>query len=636
MKYLNTRIAVALILPILLVASFFGLKTLGAFDLADTDDIFQVITPVPNSTVSGIRDVSLSVFDDDQESVQFSARLFDENTCFTDSFGNISTETALTSSSLETANLEWNTGVTQSVSPLEDGSYCLKVCVAMLNGQVPYSTCNSRVVSIFNDNDFPTITSTPNQTTIESGAGFSYQVTATDPDNDVLSYTLTKTPDFLAIDQVSGLIQNSAPPSVIDDADTTYEVEVEVSDGKTGFVKQAFTLTVTAPLDTTTPDPEPNPEPTPDSFPEEPDDDNENPDSFPEDPIDDQDDGEIIDISFTNPTPESIFNGAENSVVWEIQGENGFNELVLSYVQVDGSEDAEFVNIVTITTRDTMYNWDVSELPSGIYALRLQAFKDGQVLYQVVSDRFQVAIADPDNDSDNGDDQVSSIPIILNVVPVNADRINTVDFDNVISGEFIASLGNDIDPDSFVIALDEIDIRDVCQVTATDFTCNLIDTPADGRHVISISVSDSSGQTAEFESSFTLGENIDTEDENVALLGQNVPRSALLWVLIICGAILLVLFIPWLLYLMWSGGNGTRYEEVSESDPDYYADLNAAAAPIDYSQFNDPLGGANQSGNYVYQPELEPLPTYQPAPDTTLAGNTNGPIEFYEPEATDS
>ena len=83
----------------------------------------------------------------------------------------------------------------------------------------------------------PVITSTPvNGASV--GAAYTYQVTATDPDGDALTYSLIQTPAGMGIDAASGLI--TWTPAAVG----TVPVEVRVSDGR-AWVTQGWTITVT-------------------------------------------------------------------------------------------------------------------------------------------------------------------------------------------------------------------------------------------------------------------------------------------------------------------------------------------------------------------------------------------------------
>ncbi len=96
-------------------------------------------------------------------------------------------------------------------------------------------------------NNPPVITSTA-VTQVNENTTYSYQVSATDTDNDALTYSLIQYPNWLSISS-SGLISGTSPQV---NSDTNYDIIVRVSDGKDP-VQQAYTLTVTNFPDTTAP-----------------------------------------------------------------------------------------------------------------------------------------------------------------------------------------------------------------------------------------------------------------------------------------------------------------------------------------------------------------------------------------------
>ena len=97
-------------------------------------------------------------------------------------------------------------------------------------------------------NQSPTITSTP-ITTATVAAAYAYNVNATDPDGDTLTYSLTTNPTGMTIDSTTGVINWTPTSTQIGDHDLT----VEVSDGEL-LDTQSFIITVTI-----TPTPTPTP-----------------------------------------------------------------------------------------------------------------------------------------------------------------------------------------------------------------------------------------------------------------------------------------------------------------------------------------------------------------------------------------
>jgi len=86
-------------------------------------------------------------------------------------------------------------------------------------------------------NQAPTLAAVANQTTTV-GQSVSLALSASDPDGDALSYSASGLPPGLAINASSGLISGS--PTTAD----TYNVTVQVSDGRGGVASQAFVWTI--------------------------------------------------------------------------------------------------------------------------------------------------------------------------------------------------------------------------------------------------------------------------------------------------------------------------------------------------------------------------------------------------------
>ena len=118
------------------------------------------------------------------------------------------------------------------------GNYQVTYSVSDEAGNSASATRTVKVIAKPYENHAPKITSTPDKTTDE-GDYYSYQVTATDADNDALSYSFIQHPSWLYISS-NGLIAGTAPEV---DEDTDYAVVVRVSDGKASAT-QTYTLSV--------------------------------------------------------------------------------------------------------------------------------------------------------------------------------------------------------------------------------------------------------------------------------------------------------------------------------------------------------------------------------------------------------
>ena len=88
-------------------------------------------------------------------------------------------------------------------------------------------------------NNAPVISSSP-VTSVDENTAYSYDVSATDADGNILTYSLTQKPNWLSINSNTGLITGTAP-SVSSNSD--FSITVRVSDG-TAYAEQSYTLTI--------------------------------------------------------------------------------------------------------------------------------------------------------------------------------------------------------------------------------------------------------------------------------------------------------------------------------------------------------------------------------------------------------
>jgi len=108
-------------------------------------------------------------------------------------------------------------------------------------------TCDSNVVSVHPTTsrvrglNYPPVIYSTAPVQADVNAVYNYAVEATDPNNDVLSYSLLTAPSGMTINAGNGLIQ-WLPAQAGD-----FNVEVQVNDGQGGVDNQTFTITVAPP-----------------------------------------------------------------------------------------------------------------------------------------------------------------------------------------------------------------------------------------------------------------------------------------------------------------------------------------------------------------------------------------------------
>jgi hypothetical protein len=594
-----------------MVAKPMAISAQQFYDLSDLSDQFEVFTPSANQFVKGTINISFRAFDDEKSNIEYSIKLYDIQTCSNTNYGTISSGMA-PSNATQNFNASWNTKTTQSTSNLNDGDYCLRICLTLLDGTTPYSACNSRGVTIINNNLPPVISSSPSKLSFHEGETFQYQIVAADPNNDVLTYRFVTTASFLTINAQSGLI-TSTPLSTLGNPGLGYSIVVAVDDGKGGVATQSFNLEILkkpvvvqptptpqpTPQPTPTPTPQPTPTPIPGSSPKP------TPTPVPTPTPTDED------FKFVFPGKGSEIKTEEVIVKWVIKNTSDIKNLSLEF-----SKDQQNWEAIGDTFEPTRsyYVWDLSNLQDGNYFLRLNIEKlNGQKISEQ-SEQFIVNLS-------NIGTPVQSIPLIINIRPENDSQISS-EFKTAISGEFLPSKDQKIKAETFTIRVDGRDFKENCTIDEASFLCNPKEQLSEGRHLVVVTIEDTSSQKAENEWTFsiTTGAVVDDEDdeivattgETINILGREIARSAALLILIICCIALLLLFIPWILYGLWTKRNGEERIQTVYGDPlstDNLQPLMAYSQPEYIQPYSDTTIPEVQPYTYVPEPVYQPVQT---------------------------
>ncbi len=91
-------------------------------------------------------------------------------------------------------------------------------------------------------NSPPKITSTPPAGFTEDNKFYTYQVTASDPDGDQLTYSLEKAPQGMTIDSATGLIHWEIPENLSERREVPIKIKVDDGDGGTVTQEYSFFL----------------------------------------------------------------------------------------------------------------------------------------------------------------------------------------------------------------------------------------------------------------------------------------------------------------------------------------------------------------------------------------------------------
>lgn len=481
------KIKISILLALLGLFSLFIVNTLAA-PLADPDDIFFVDKPRPSSRLSETSTLTFKIYDDDFPNPPYEIALYQPN-CTT-KFGTIvSNEYAIKNES-NIYTKEWNTdGPIKDRSTIPNGDYCLKACVTLKKDGSNYSVCDSRPITLIDPavNKSPTITSSPPNTVLLVGQRFGYDVEATDPDGDKLTYSLVNPPNFLQINSSTGEISSK---DIIANAGS-FSVVVKVTDGQGGEDIQKFNITVE------------------------------------EKPTE-----EVKKIEFILPAEGDIFIGESNPIKFELENIDNIEKITLFY-----SADAENWTQIQELGGDTReYNWDVTDLEEGDYYLKLEILTKDKKKYQSISSLFSVKSEEVDYES-----SVS----IINLNPGEDAQVKEV---TELRATLVPSENAQIDEATLVVRLDEENITELCSVQEEQVVCDLSEKTLDeGRHKASIEFSDTAGKQTLKEWYFE----IKTEDQVEPAPVEEKGLSTVALVGIICAVTLVLLLVPWILYLFW-------------------------------------------------------------------------------------
>ncbi len=515
--------------------------------LADSADQFFLATPTANQKVKNTIVISVRAFDDEQSQVPASVEIWDSATCRSSKLGTIS-NTNFSSSSVVNNDIGWNTKANVGAAPLTDGDYCLKVCLTLKDGNNYYTACNGRRVRVLNNNRLPVINSLPQQLSVYENDAWQYDVNATDPDNDPVTYRLVQTANFLTIDPSTGLIRRVGPnisfPAGVTRLD--YTIVVAADDNFSGAATQQFVLSILKRPPVVVP-------PTP---------------GQPEPPVEEE--PEVINtaaqITFINPTENQIFKGANNKISWKIVDPDGLAEGYLLFAKSEVNPEFDIIfDFNSIET--TSFIWDVTNLADGKYFLNLVAIDSDQVETVKRSPTFIIQNQEPVEP----EPEPGAMIEFRNLLPQNDATLNLRRPE--VTGQFLASEGAEPDISTFQFFLNGEDKTNSCTVSLVDFKCVVDQDLVDGTYEIKLVIKAKEGETTEVTSSFNIDAeeivSFPTDGDNVPFLGIMIPRSVVNLVLILCALTFLLLFIPWLLIRMWKKDDTEEDEVVTTTTTDY-------------------------------------------------------------------
>lgn len=240
----------------------------------------------------------------------------------------------------------WDTTSGNIASSLQNqGNYCMRVCGILAEGGNVYSLCDKQSF-VFSSggqsqsNKPPVIEPSKEGFSVTLNQVFSYKVIASDPDNDVITFSLVNAPDFLSIDSRTGEV--SGKPTEVGDI----KFIVKADDGKGGVTTEEFVMKV-------------------------------------------QVEGARKEVEFSFPVSGSSVTPDNNEIKWEVDSNIQVRTIVLSFSQ----DRSNWQEITRLDRNTSSYKWNVSDLEPGEYYLRIQLTDTANKLFEIISEQFNVSAA---------------------------------------------------------------------------------------------------------------------------------------------------------------------------------------------------------------------------------------------------
>jgi hypothetical protein len=269
-----------------------------------------------------------------------------------------------------------------------------------------------------------------------------------------------------------------------------------------------------------------------------------------------------VQINISEPKLEDELSGKSNKIAWSVASEIaiGIKEFNIYYFPAAQPTEKRLIAKVAATVRS--YIWDVSGVQDGNYQIALELVDDQSFSYTQTSQTFSIA----NQQVPPSDENITTRPLIINVLP--APESNITERTPVIYGEFSAPVGANIDPSTFSLRIDDFDRTSWCEtITAQEFSCAVDRELELGVHKVQVGIKDTEKRVAAKEWSFTIGEApVASGDDSeagagaISIFGRTLTTGSIILACIICMVALVLLLVPWWLYLIWR----RRHEDTPE------------------------------------------------------------------------
>lgn len=239
--------------------------------------------------------------------------------------------------------------------------------------------------NLLSENVKPTISSTP-LAFIKVGEKYNYEIQASDPDNDTLTYHIVNTnvPGWLKLENniLSGIpsttdvgffgivivVGDKNGHNVVHPVSINVVPVNRIISGSTSVTPKPTVKVTTVPTTiVVTEEPEPTEEPMPTEEPVVDETPTPEPTNAPT-PTD-----PVTQISFVTPAADTAYEDGNVEIKWELSNKDNVESIEIKY-----SEDKEtYKTIATVSPSDTSYTWNTTEVAAGKYIIKIEAKEKG-------------------------------------------------------------------------------------------------------------------------------------------------------------------------------------------------------------------------------------------------------------------
>lgn len=422
-----------------------------------------------------------------------------------------------------------------TINPKEEGGFGLLGTLITDKGTRPCVIESKRQVMVVSANTAPEFktqsTSAKPSNAIKVNDSYSYQLEATDLENDNINFAFSFTPNATWLK--STVIENgtggklSIKFSGAPDKPGSYLANIFIHDGYNAHLRaQTWVISV------------------------------------------DQDKNDVPKVSVIKPaTDVSINIGDKITVSWEGADLNRITKYELYIATNPGNENSWIAINKEISPKVGNYIVDTKSFKSGVYQFIVRAYDNYTPPASGTGFSAKVTIGDakPVDPNKPDDGVVLQEAQIINLSPTNESSIKNKNA--VISATLVPSKEATVKKESIVIKFDDKDITSKARISeGTDGTYSVAYTPetphSEGIHKVQVSFEDSKTAKATKDWTFT----VIPEDQNtdvIKIFGFEIPKRLATIVAAGLAILLLALIVPWLLYLAWRGTKEENdYEDI--------------------------------------------------------------------------